>query len=231
MEHSKNTKKESVGILKLFLLLLCIAGTSVFNQVLAAADQGPLKVTGVVFDELDSPLPGATVQVDKSTKGVITDLDGKFEIEVLPTDKLLISYVGYETKSITIGDKKSILVKLEPKANELQDVTVVAFGKQKKESMISAIETIDPKELKIPTGNLTAALAGRLAGVISYQRSGEPGKDNAEFFVRGVTTFGYSSAPLILLDGFEISADDLARIQPDNIEQFSILKAETAAAH
>lgn len=230
MEHSKNTKKEPVGILKLFLLLLCMAGTSVFNQVLAAADQEPLKVTGVVFDELDTPLPGATVQVDKSTKGVITDLDGKFEIEVLPTDKLLISYVGYETKLVTIGDKKSLVVKLETKANELQDVTVVAFGKQKKESMTSAIETINPKELKLPTGNLTAALAGRLAGVISYQKSGEPGKDNAEFFVRGVTTFGYSSSPLILLDGFEISANDLARIQPDNIEQFSILKDATAAA-
>ncbi|WP_148372490.1 SusC/RagA family TonB-linked outer membrane protein [Bacteroides bouchesdurhonensis] len=230
MEHSKNTKKEPVGILKLFLLLLCMAGTSVFNQVLAATDQEPLKVTGVVFDELDTPLPGATVQVDKSTKGVITDLDGKFEIEVLPTDKLLISYVGYETKLVTIGDKKSLVVKLETKANELQDVTVVAFGKQKKESMTSAIETINPKELKLPTGNLTAALAGRLAGVISYQKSGEPGKDNAEFFVRGVTTFGYSSSPLILLDGFEISANDLARIQPDNIEQFSILKDATAAA-
>ena len=183
MEHSKNTKKEPGGIFKLFLLLLCIAGTSVFSQVLAATDQEPLKVTGIVFDELDTPLPGATVQVDKSTKGVITDLDGKFEIEVLPTDKLLVSYVGYETKLVTIGDKKSLVVKLETKANELQDVTVVAFGKQKKESMTSAIETINPKELKLPTGNLTAALVGRLAGVISYQKSGEPGKDNAEFFV------------------------------------------------
>ncbi len=230
MEHSKNTQREPNGILKMFLLLLCIVGTSVFNQALAVVDQSPIKVIGVVSDELNTPLPGAAVQVDKSTKGVITDLDGKFEIEVLSTDKLLISYVGYETQVITIGDKKTLYVKMTPKTNELQDVTVVAFGKQRKESMTSAIETINPKELKMPTGNLTAALAGRLAGVISYQKSGEPGKDNAEFFVRGVTTFGYSSSPLILLDGFEISANDLARIQPDNIEQFSILKDATSAA-
>ena len=151
MEHSKNTQREPNGILKMFLLLLCIVGTSVFNQALAVVDQSPIKVIGVVSDELNTPLPGAAVQVDKSTKGVITDLDGKFEIEVLSTDKLLISYVGYETEVITIGDKKTLYVKMTPKTNELQDVTVVAFGKQRKESMTSAIETINPKELKMPT--------------------------------------------------------------------------------
>lgn len=111
MEHSKNTQREPNGILKMFLLLLCIVGTSVFNQALAVVDQSPIKVIGVVSDELNTPLPGAAVQVDKSTKGVITDLDGKFEIEVLSTDKLLISYVGYETQVITIGDKKTLYVK------------------------------------------------------------------------------------------------------------------------
>lgn len=217
-------------LLRALLLLFLLACGVYANPLFAATDQEPRKVTGIVTDELDTPLPGATVQVEKSTKGVITDLDGKFEIQVSGNDKLVVSYIGYETKTVSVGDRNSLTIKLSPKSNELNDVTVVAFGKQKKESMTTAIETIDPKELKVPTGNLTAALAGRLAGVISYQRSGEPGKDNAEFFIRGVTTFGYSSSPLILLDGFEISTDDLARIQPDNIEQFSILKDATAAA-
>ena len=86
------------------------------------------------------------------------------------------------------------------------------------------------KELRVPSSNLTTALAGRASGLISYQRSGEPGADNAEFFVRGVTSFGYSQSPLILLDGFEITSDDLAALDPDNIEQFAILKDATAAA-
>ena len=228
-------RKESTlsGIGKLFpkpLLLSLLAWIGCCASLFAAPQQEPRKVTGVVMDEQEVTLPGATVQVGKSTRGVITDLDGKFEIEVSPSDELTVSYIGYETQTVKVGNRSALKIVMRQVANELENVTVVAFGKQKKESMTTSIETIDPKELKIPTGNLTAALAGRLAGVISYQRSGEPGQDNAEFFVRGVTTFGYSSEPLILLDGFEISTTDLARIQPDNIEQFSILKDATAAA-
>lgn len=87
-----------------------------------------------------------------------------------------------------------------------------------------------PGELKIPSSNLTTTLAGRLAGVVSYQRSGEPGEDNAEFFVRGVTTFGYKKDPLILIDGIELTTTDLARLQPDDISSFSIMKDATATA-
>ena len=101
--------------------------------------------------------------------------------------------------------------------DELEEVTVVAFAKQKKESVIGSIQTVKPAELKTPSSNLTTSLAGRMAGVIAYQRSGEPGKDNANFFIRGVTTFGYKKDPLILLDNVEVSSDDLARVQPDDI--------------
>lgn len=188
------------------------------------------KVTGKILDDLGEPLPGANIQIEKSTRGVTTDIDGTFEINALPTDKLVISFVGMKTQTITVGNQSNIVVKLLPNVNELEDVTVVAFGKQKKASVVASIEAIDPKALKVPSSNLTTAFAGRVAGVISYQRSGEPGKDNAEFFVRGVTTFGYAQSPLILLDGFEVSADDLARVEPDNIEQFAVLKDATAAA-
>lgn len=109
-------------------------------------------------------------------------------------------------------------------------MTVVAFAKQKKESVIGSIQTVKPAELKTPSSNLTTSLAGRMAGVIAYQRSGEPGKDNANFFIRGVTTFGYKKDPLILLDNVEVSSDDLARVQPDDIASFSVLKDATSTA-
>src|SRR5690606_26747105 len=121
-------------------------------------------------------------------------------------------------------------VVLIPVSSDLEEVTVVAFGTQKKSSMVSAIETVSPKELKVPSSNLTTALAGRIAGVIAYQRSGEPGQDNASFFIRGVTTFGYKVDPLILIDNIEVSATELARMQPDDIESFSIMKDATATA-
>ena len=114
--------------------------------------------------------------------------------------------------------------------DELEEVTVVAFAKQKKESVIGSIQTVKPAELKTPSSNLTTSLAGRMAGVMAYQRSGEPGKDNANFFIRGVTTFGYKKDPLILLDNVEVSSDDLARVQPDDIASFSVLKDATSTA-
>lgn len=187
-------------------------------------------IKGRVLDEFGESLPGANITIEKSTRGVTTDIDGTFEINALPTDKLIVSFIGLESQTIPVGNQEMFLIKLLAKANELEDVTIVAFGKQKKASVVSSIEAVDPKLLKVPSSNLTTAFAGRMAGVISYQRSGEPGKDNAEFFVRGVTTFGYAQSPLILLDGFEISANDLARVEPDNIDQFAVLKDATAAA-
>jgi TonB-linked SusC/RagA family outer membrane protein len=106
----------------------------------------------------------------------------------------------------------------------------VAFGKQKKESVIGSITTINVKDLKVPSSNLTTAFAGQMAGVIAYQRSGEPGRDNADFFVRGITTFGTNTNPLILIDGIELTTTDLARLQPDDIASFSIMKDATATA-
>src|SRR5690606_38461813 len=95
---------------------------------------------------------------------------------------------------------------------------------------IASITTVKPAELKVPSSNLTTALAGRVAGIVSYQRSGEPGQDNAEFFIRGVTTFGYKVDPLILIDNVEVSKSELARMQPDDIASFSIMKDATATA-
>jgi TonB-linked SusC/RagA family outer membrane protein len=187
-------------------------------------------ITGKITDENGEPLAGAIVQVQGSTRSVSTDIDGSFTINVKPEDVLEISFLGYETQPITVGGQKELAIQLKPKASELDEVVVVAFGKQKKESVVASITTINPAELKVPSSNLTTAFAGRMAGVIAYQRSGEPGRDDAQFFIRGVTTFGYKKDPLILIDNNESSTQELSRMQPDDIASFSILKDATATA-
>ena len=199
-------------------------------QLQASIAQTAREVTGVVFDEMGTPLPGATILVDKSTRGVVTDIDGSFSIKVTDTDILVFNYVGYQEQRIKVGMQKKITVKMVPKTDELDEVTVVGFARQKKESVIASVSTIKPSELKVPSSNLTSGLTGRLAGVIAYQSSGEPGKDNTNFFIRGVTTFGYSSSPLILIDNIESSTDELARLSVDDVASFSIMKDATATA-
>ena len=189
------------------------------------------QIKGKVMEaDTGEPLPGATVQIENSTRGVTTDLDGTFEIRAAPTDKLVVAFLGLETQIITVGTKTYIEVLMGVATSELDEVTIVAFGKQKKESVIGAITTVNPAELKIPSSNLTTALAGNMAGIIAYQRSGEPGRDNADFFVRGITTFGANTSPLILIDNIELTSTDLARLQPDDIASFSIMKDATATA-
>lgn len=185
----------------------------------------------MVVDENGDYLIGVSVYAKGTTNGTITNIDGRYVISnVSPKDTLVFSFIGFDAEEIRVDGHSEIDVVLSSELAELEEVQVVAFQKQKKESVIGSINTIKPAELKQPSSNLTNALAGRIAGVISYQRSGEPGEDNAEFFIRGVTSFGYKNNPLILLDGFEISASDLARIEPDNIASFSIMKDATATA-
>ena len=195
--------------------------------------QNSKKVKGKISDTGGDPLPGATVQIKGSTKGVIADVDGNFEFDGVNTNAVLVvSFIGMETKELTYKGEGFLNIVMEPKADELEEVTVVAFAKQKKESVVSAITTVKPAELKIPSSNLTTAFAGRVAGLISYQTSGEPGQDNANFFIRGITTFGADAKkdPLILIDGIELSTDDLARLNTDDIASFTIMKDATATA-
>lgn len=225
-------------LMKITLLIVISLFLSLFPSETFADDnfsakevqQNRRRVTGVVSDNNGDPLPGVTVQVVGRQGGVITDADGRYTIDAANNEELRFQFVGMKPQTISVGNLSTINVKMVEDIELLDEVTVTAFATQKKESVVSSIETINPRELKVPSSNLTSALAGRLAGVISYQRSGEPGADNAQFFVRGVTTFGYASSPLILLDGFEVSANDLARVDPDNIASFSVLKDATSAA-
>lgn len=189
------------------------------------------EITGLVTDSSGAPLIGVSVSVKNSPNiGTTTDVNGRYVLVVPDNATVVFSMVGFEEQEILPADRKIINIKLMPSKNLLGDVVIVAFGKQKKEDVVGAVTSINPSELKVPSSNLTTALAGRLAGVIAYQRSGEPGEDNASFFIRGVTTFGYKKDPLILIDGIESTTTDLARLEPDNISSFSILKDATATA-
>ena len=187
----------------------------------------------VLSEDSKTPLPMATLLLKGTTNGITTDQNGYFKLKVSGNSKILtVQYIGYIAREIAIvNGVNDYEILLSPKDNTIKDVVVVAYGTQKKTSLVSSITSIDPKELKGPTANLTTMLAGRIAGVISYQRSGEPGADNAQFFVRGVGTFGAGKVdPLILIDNIESSSRDLARLQPDDIGGFSILKDATASS-
>ncbi|WP_341839988.1 STN domain-containing protein [Chitinophaga caseinilytica] len=168
-----------------------------------AAAPGPvpemtvITLKGTVTDEHGMPLPGATVKLKGTAKGVATDALGRFTLEVPEKGAVLVvSYIGYEPQDVAVTGSGPVLVALKPVEGKVEEVVIVAHGRQKKSEVVGAVTTIKPSELKIPVSNLTNALAGRLAGVIAFQRSGEPGFDNADFFVRGVTTFGYRKSPL-----------------------------------
>lgn len=191
-------------------------------------DKGRRLFKGKVLDDSGEPLPGATIIVLGNTRGVTTDLDGSFEIEVADADKLKVSFLGFEDKTIVVGDQQNVVVRMAQKANELEDVVVVGYGRQKKESVVGAISTLDVSKLNVPGATLSTALAGQLAGVISMSRSGEPGKNSAaEFYIRGVSSFKGTSTPLVLVDGIE---RDLDLVDTEDIASFSILKDASASA-
>lgn len=206
-------------VLFLFMLLTPIFGVA-----------QTLTIKGTVLEEGGKPISGATVTIVGSSKGVLTDEAGTFVMEIKATDQLLVSYVGKESQTILVDGRNELRVILKEAPDQLDEVTVVAFGQQKKESVVGSITTVKPSDLKVPSSNLTTALAGRVAGMIAFQQSGEPGADNADFFIRGVTSFGYSNRPLILLDGVEVPATELARLQVDDLASFSIMKDASATA-
>ncbi|NSL90378.1 TonB-dependent receptor [Chitinophaga sp. Mgbs1] len=207
-----------------------------YAQPAPPAGSGPAparkEIRGQVTDTAGAPMPGVTVLVKSSPNiGTTTDMNGRYILEVPDnTTVIVFSMVGYTTTEVPLGGRSIISIQLKSSSSQLGETVVVAYGTQKKASVIGAITTINPGELKVPSSNLTTALAGRIAGIISYQRSGEPGMDNAEFFIRGATTFGYKKSPLILIDGIEYDVTELARLTTDDIASFSIMKDATANA-
>lgn len=200
---------------------------------LLASSQTKKIITGTVRNNSQELLSGVSIGVVGQSRSVSTNENGHFSVEVTnpTTAKLRFSFVGYKTQEVAIKDSLVLQVNLQPDENTMDELVVVAFGSQKKTTMVGSVTSISAKELKGPTSNLTTTLAGRMPGIIAYQRSGEPGQDNANFFIRGVGTFGAGKQdPLIYIDGIESNPTDLARLQPDNIDNFSLLKDASAAA-
>lgn len=187
-------------------------------------------ITGTVTDEKSQPLAGVSVMLNNGSKGTTTNQTGDFSITVEPTvDSLIVSYLGYVTKRLPIANTNSFTINLVPdNTNTMNAVTVVGFGTQRKISVVGAQSSISPAELKLPVANITTLLAGRIAGVVGVQRTGEPGRDGADIWIRGIATFGGNqSGPLILVDGVERS---ISNIDPEDIESFTILKDASGTA-
>lgn len=196
-----------------------------------SGDEKPRVVGGVVVDTNGDPLIGVTVKVLGTEKGTVTDVDGNFQVEVKPSDTLEFSYVGFASQQTVVGGNSHFNIVMSEAVEKLEDVVVVGYGTQKKETVTGSVSTITTKDLlQSPQANLSNALAGRLPGILSVQRSGEPGNDQSTLRVRGVGTFAGESSqnPLIMVDGVEV--DDMNNIDPNEVLSLTVLKDASATA-
>ncbi len=224
---------------------ICLEGTGLTctqqenGKILVGPKQAEelLKITGRVVDDKGEPIAGATVIIYGTTAGVATDSDGRYSLPAKADDILQVSFIGYKTEVVPVNGNIKVDVVLKPTAENLEEVAVVAFGTQKKESVVSAITTVRPMDLKSSNSDLTSSFAGKIAGMVGWQTGGLPAalteeEMNTKFYIRGITSFqtGANVDPLILLDGVESSKLDLARIAPEDIETFSVMKDASATA-
>ena len=224
MNNKRSTANQWWGImlrrvLPAFILLL--SASSMLAQT---------QVTGVVTDDTGEPLIGASVLEKGKQTGTITDFDGQFVLMVQDPAKaiLSISYIGYEPQDIALNGRKEINVILKESQELLEEVVVVGYGAQKKESVVGAISQVNAADLlETPSANLSQAITGKIPGVITSQASGAPGADDAQIYIRGRATFAGDAQPLILVDGIERS---FSQIAPDDIETISVLKDASATA-
>ena len=192
------------------------------------ATQQKKRVSGLLTDGNGDPLIGVTVTVKGSNKGITSDMDGKYTLEnVKNGDVLEYRYIGFVTEERIYKGERTINIRMMEASVGLDDVVVIGYGQQKKESVVSSINTIGPAELAIKQRNLKNTLAGQIAGVIAIQRSREPGNDASAFFIRGQSSYAGGVNPLVLVDGIPRSMDD---IDVDEIESFTVLKDAAATA-
>ena len=197
------------------------------------APNGEMTVAGTVISSADNqPIVGANIYVEGTNVGTTTDAGGNYKLTVPASAKTVtVSFLGYDTKKISVRDIHLFkLITLADASNKLEDVVVVGFGVQKKESLVGAVQSVKPSDLQTSSSNLSTSFSGKIAGVIAVQKSGEPGADGANFWIRGISTFGSGQSPLLILDGVEITNQMLNNIPPETIETFSVLKDATATA-
>ena len=207
--HSKRSSVISNLFRTLTLSLFALCTTLVFAQ------QKTIK--GIVVDATGEP--------------IITDIDGKYTLEVPTNATLVFSYIGYRTQEHSVGNQTTINITLQEDTQNIDEVVVVGYGVQKKETVTGSVSTLKGDDLvKSPVANLSNAIAGKMSGVVTYQRSGEPGYDGATIRIRGSNTLG-NNDPLIVIDGVAARAGGLERLDPNEIETMSVLKDASAAIY
>ena len=189
-----------------------------------------VQVSGTVLEPNGDPVIGASVMVDGATTGTVTNIDGEFVIAVADPAKTVLnfSYVGFAPQSVALNGRTNITVTMQEAQTALEELVVVGYGQQKKESVVGAISQLKSDDLlETPSANLSQAITGKISGVITSQTSGAPGADDANIYIRGRATFAGDAQPLILVDGIERS---FSQIAPDDIETISVLKDASATA-
>ena len=209
------------------LFVLC---TMLLWVAINALAQQKISVSGIVTDENKEPVIGANVSVkDVPGLGTITDLNGRYVIKVEPYNRLVFSYIGYQSQEVLIKNQSKVNIVLkEDVTNAIDEVVITGTGAQTKLTQTGAITTVNVDHLKAnPSSSIVNTLAGNVAGVLAMQTSGQPGKNVSEFWIRGISTFGASTSAYVLVDGFERSMDE---INIEDIETFTVLKDASATA-
>lgn len=197
------------------------------SNVVPITDQTDKSVRGTITDLAGQGLPGVNVVVKGTTNGVISDINGYYVINANQGNILQFTYIGFKAQEIQIGKSQSLNLVMHEDVTELEETVIVGMGKQRKASVIGSISSTSTESLRIPQRSLTSALSGKIAGAVVVQRSGEPGQDNADFWVRGISSFGSNQKPLVLVDGVERDMSDLSI---EEVESVSILKDASATA-
>lgn len=187
-------------------------------------------VTGKVYDSSGESIIGASVMVQGTMQGVVTDIDGAFQLKVQPSQSLVISFLGYQDVILPVGSKNNFKIILEEDSKKLDEVVVVGYATQKKVNLTGSVASVSAKDIQdIPVANTTTLLQGRLPGLVLTQNGAQAGNDNPEIRIRGIGTFGNNN-PMVLIDGVEGSISQIAEIPSADIESISVLKDAASAA-
>ncbi|MDO6809765.1 TonB-dependent receptor [Zobellia galactanivorans] len=220
IKNKKNFVYPKKGVIA--MLLMCISIIPMYAQ--------EVRVTGQVFDETGTMLPGASIVEEGTTNGTTTDFDGNFSLNVADENaRIVVSYIGYKTQTLTVGGRTQFTINMEMDSQGLDEVVVVGYGTKTKKTLTGSVATVEGETLtQTPSANVSANLQGRLPGLTANQRTGQPGSDDPTILIRGAGTLNNNN-PLIIIDG--VPRANMSRLNPADIENISVLKDASAAIY
>lgn len=236
MKTSVLYNKEPINLVKFKImngqkrnfLRMFLAGVLMLLSLTAYAQERT--VTGKVYDAAGEPIIGASVVIQGTTQGIITDIDGAFQLKVQPSQTLVVSFLGYKDVILPVGNKNDFKITLEEDSKKLDEVVVVGYATQKKVNLTGSVASVSAKDIQdIPVANTATLLQGRLPGLVLTQNGAQAGNDNPEIRIRGIGTFGNNN-PMVLIDGVEGSLSQISEIPSADIDNISVLKDAASAA-